>query len=234
MPDAQAEPSGRASGQAIHVGGSRRRRDRRRLAVADGDRPEISVLSDEFLDSIAANSEHPNIQIRLLEKLLKGEIRSRGRANQTQAKLFGDQIEDVLRRYEARQISGAEVVRLMVEIAQEHAWCPPPSRGARPQLSRRRPSTTRWPVAPQTVRPTPSSRRSRSDLVKSIREDLAVDWADRESTEAAIRRRIKRLLRKHDYQPPAHAAMDGEGGMSTTTRSSCSSRPRRSTATSPK
>ena len=46
------------------------------LAVADKDRPEISVLSDEFLDSIAAKTEHPNVQIRLLEKLLKDEIRS--------------------------------------------------------------------------------------------------------------------------------------------------------------
>ena len=41
------------------------------------------------------------------------------------------------------------------------------------------------------------------DLVKSIREDLTVDWADRASTEAAIRRKIRRLLREHEYKPPA-------------------------------
>jgi hypothetical protein len=40
------------------------------------------------------------------------------------------------------------------------------------------------------------------DLVKSIREDLTVDWADRASTEAAIRRKIRRLLREHEYKPP--------------------------------
>ncbi len=40
------------------------------------------------------------------------------------------------------------------------------------------------------------------DLVKSIREDLTVGWADRASTEAAIRRKIRRLLREHEYKPP--------------------------------
>lgn len=48
-----------------------------------------------------------------------------------------------------------------------------------------------------------------SELVKSIRANLAVDWADRESSEAAIRRKIKRLLRKHDYRPPAATAVSG-------------------------
>jgi type I restriction enzyme R subunit len=49
-----------------------------------------------------------------------------------------------------------------------------------------------------------------SDLVKSIRKDLSIDWADRESTEAAVRRNIKRLLRKHEYEPPPGQS-DGGG-----------------------
>lgn len=64
------------------------------LALADQDRPDISVLSEEFLDSIAAKTEHPNIQIRLLEKLLKNEVKSRSRTNQAQAKLFAEQLDE--------------------------------------------------------------------------------------------------------------------------------------------
>jgi type I restriction enzyme R subunit len=52
------------------------------FGIADKDRPEISVLSDEFLDSITKHKEHPNVQVRLLEKLLDDEIRGRMRANQ--------------------------------------------------------------------------------------------------------------------------------------------------------
>lgn len=47
------------------------------------------------------------------------------------------------------------------------------------------------------------------DLVQSIRADLSVDWADRESSEAAIRVKIKRLLRKHNYKP---SKQPGGGG----------------------
>ncbi len=48
------------------------------------------------------------------------------------------------------------------------------------------------------------------ELVEGIRRDLTVDWADREATEAKIRAKIKRLLRKHDYKPPSRT--DGGGG----------------------
>ena len=91
-PDAQASPQaeqairqfmseGLAAGDIVET-----------LQIAEQDRPDISVLSDEFLDSLAAKTEHPNVQIRLLEKLLKGEIKSSTRTNQTQAKIFGEQI----------------------------------------------------------------------------------------------------------------------------------------------
>jgi type I restriction enzyme R subunit len=37
-----------------------------------------------------------------------------------------------------------------------------------------------------------------------------VDWADREATEAKVRAKIKRLLRRHEYRPPKPKA--GGGG----------------------
>jgi hypothetical protein len=89
------------------------------FGIADKNRPEISVLSDEFLDSIAKRAEHRNVQVRLLEKLLSDEIRGRTRANQMQAKLFGEEVRTVLRRYEQKQITSAEVVERLVEIAKQ-------------------------------------------------------------------------------------------------------------------
>lgn len=177
------------------------------LAVADKDRPEISVLSDEFLDSIATRTEHPNVQIRLLEKLLKGEVRSRSRTNRTQAKLFTEKIEEVLRRYELRQISSAEVVQRLIEIAKS-------LRGARrrhEQLGLSIEEAAFYDALAGGAADSaadPQIAAIAAELVKSIKEDLTVDWADRESTEAKIRTKIKRLLRKHGYQPP----LGGGGG----------------------
>ena len=207
-PDAQASPAaeqavrqfmseGLAAGEIVDM-----------LAVADQDRPEISVLSDEFLDSIATKTEHPNVQIRLLEKLLKGEVRSRSRTNQTQAKLFTEQIEAVLRRYELRQISSAEVVERLVEIAKN-------LRDARRRHEQLGLSVEEAAFYDALAGGTgdgvadPQLAAIASELVKSIRADLTVDWADRESSEAKIRTKIKRLLRKHGYKPPMTASGGG-------------------------
>jgi len=181
------------------------------LALADEDRPEISVLSEEFLESIAAKTERPNIQIRLLERLLKGEIRARAHANQPQAKLFGERIETVLRRYEARQISAAEVIELMVEMARN-------MRGARRRHEELGLSVEEAAFYDALAggaaegKADPALVKIAAELVEGIRADLAVDWADRESSEAAVRRRIKRLLRKHNYRPSAAAAAGGGEG----------------------
>jgi type I site-specific restriction-modification system R (restriction) subunit len=94
-----------------------RTRDFDIFGIADKDRPEISVLSDELLDSITKRTNHPNIQLRLLEKLLNDEIRSRSRTSQAQAKVFSEEVQAVLHRYELKQLTSAEVVERFVEIA---------------------------------------------------------------------------------------------------------------------
>jgi len=117
MPDVQASKEaeqavrqfmseGLAAGDVVDVFG-----------LADKDRPEISVLSDDFLDSIAQRIDQQNIQRRLLQKLLDDQLKARRRINNLQAKRFGDEIEAVLARYELRQISSAEVVERLIEIA---------------------------------------------------------------------------------------------------------------------
>ena len=159
-PDAQASPAaeqavrqfmseGLAAGEIVDV-----------LAVADQDRPEISVLSDEFLDSIAAKTEHPNIQIRLLEKLLKGEIRG-ARAHQPGA---GEALQRAdrggaapLRAAPALKRRGRRAAR---RDRQEPARRPPPTRAARARPSRRPRSTTRSPAATADGTATRSSPRS--------------------------------------------------------------------------
>ncbi len=177
------------------------------LALAGEQRPDISVLSDEFLDLLTAATEHPNIHLRLLERLLKGEVSRRGRVNRTQATLFGDQLEDVLRRYELRQISGAEVMQRLVEIARSMREAG--RRHEQLDLSREEAAFYDALAGAEGVEADPQLAAIARDLVKGIRADLTVDWADRGSTEAAIRRKIRRLLRDHNYRP---ASLGGAGG----------------------
>jgi type I restriction enzyme R subunit len=171
------------------------------LVIADRDRPELSVLSDEFLDSIASKTDRPNIQVRLLEKLLKDEIRARARSNQTQAKLFSDKIAELLHRYELRQLTSADVVARLVAIAKELR----DARRRHEQLGLSEEEAAFYDAlagGTTDVEADPQLAAIAHDLVEGIRGDLSVDWADRESTEAKIRAKIKRLLRKHKYRLP--------------------------------
>ncbi len=174
------------------------------LAVVEEECADISVLSDEFLDSLAAKTEHPNIRLRLLERLLREEVNSRARTSQARARLFGERLEDVLRRYESRQLSAAEVMLRLVELVKGlrtagrfHA-----------QLDLSGEEAAFYDTLAGgggRIVADPRLAAIAKHLVKSIRADLTVDWADRGATEAKIRRAIKSLLRKYEYRPRGHA-----------------------------
>jgi type I restriction enzyme R subunit len=182
------------------------------LNLADEDRPDISVLSDEFLDSLAAETEHRNIQIRLLERLLRNEVGSRGRVSRARAKLLRERLDEVLRRYEQRQITAAEVIERMVQMAKTVRE----DRDRHKQLGLSREEAAFYDALAGAsedgaLTADPEIAKIARDLVKSIRDDLAVDWADRESSEAAVRLKIKRLLRRHKYRVPAKPGGNGGG-----------------------
>lgn len=169
--------------------------------LGDGTRAELSILSDEFLDDVAQGLAQPRLRVELLKKILTDELRLRERSNRMQAKLFSEELREVLDRYDARQLTSAEVIERLVELAKK-------VRDARRRhealgLSIEEAafydalagSAEEWTANPRLV-------EIARDLVKSIKADLTVDWASHESTEAAIRAKIKRLLRRHGYEPP--------------------------------
>jgi type I restriction enzyme R subunit len=210
-PEAQASPAaeravrqffseGLAAGDVLDIFG-----------LADKERPEISVLSDEFLDSIASKSEHRNVQVKLLEKLLNDEIRGRARANRMQARLFGEEIRAVLRRYEQKQLTSAEVVERLVEIAKQLRG----TRRRHEQLGLSEEEAAFYDALAggiEDVKADPGLAEIAHALVKAIRADLTIDWADREATEANVRAKIKRLLRQKGYEPPRAKLTSAGGG----------------------
>lgn len=172
------------------------------FGIADKDRPEISVLSDEFLDSLARRDDHRNVQVRLLQKLIDDEIQGRTRANQMQAKLFGEEVRTVLRRYEQKQLTSADVVERLVEIAKRLRE----ARRRHEQLGLSPEEAAFYDALAggvEDIKADPKLAELARELVQLIRRDLTIDWADRESTEAKIRAKIKRVLRKRRDALPA-------------------------------
>ena len=82
------------------------------------DKPDISVLSDEFLAEVQGMPQR-NLAVELLQKLLKGELYIRRRKNVVQARSFAEMLEHTLRRYQNRAIEAAQVIEELIQLAKE-------------------------------------------------------------------------------------------------------------------
>jgi type I restriction enzyme, R subunit len=182
------------------------------LGLADDDRPEISVLSDEFLDTLQRRIPQESLRIALLRKLLNDEVRVRSTRNPMQSQLFSDRIEGVLARYRARQITSEAVIKALVELAKEMRE----ARRRHEQLGLTEEEAAFYDALAGGVEDgvvDTELAKIAHEVVTAIRSRLEVggiDWTSRESMQAEMRRTIKRLLRKHRYQPPA--PRNGGGG----------------------
>ena len=88
------------------------------FAAAGLDKPDISILSDEFLAEVRGMPQR-NLAVELLQKLLNGEIKTRGRKNVVQARSFAEMLEQTLRRYQNRAIEAAQVIEELVALAKD-------------------------------------------------------------------------------------------------------------------
>lgn len=183
------------------------------LGLADKDRPEISVLSDDFLDSVVIKTGQENLQRKLLQKLLDDQVKARKRTNHLQAKRFSEEIEAVLTRYEQRQLTSQQVVEELILIAKR-------LRDAGHQhedLGLTEEEAAFYDALAGGVEhltADPELATIAHDLVQSIRRDLSVDWTDRESSEAKVRTKVKRLLRRHRGNLRIPQPAGGGGGES--------------------
>ena len=170
-------------------------------AAAGIDRPDLSVLSDAFLDGLA-NGDRPNLQMELLRRLVNDQIRSVRRQNIVQARLFSDLLDDAIRRYTNRTLTTAEIIAELVELAKhlrdDHLRTE--------ALGLSESEVAFYDAIVQNDSAVLQMgddvlKQIAADLVRAVRESATIDWNLKESVRAAMRARIKRLLTKWDYPP---------------------------------
>src|SRR5205814_8633801 len=81
-------------------------------------KPDISILSDEFLAEVRGMPQK-NLAVELLRKLLAGKIKLRSRKNVVQAKSFADMLEQAIRKYQNRAIEAAQVIEELIGLAKD-------------------------------------------------------------------------------------------------------------------
>ena len=79
------------------------------FAAAGLDKPDVSILSEEFLAEVRG-MRRPNLAVELLQKLLKGELAARRRRNVVEARSFSEMLEQTIRRYRNRAVEAAQVI----------------------------------------------------------------------------------------------------------------------------
>ena len=175
------------------------------FAAAGLDKPDISVLSDEFLAEVRG-MPHRNLAVELLQKLLRGELAGRLRKNVVQARSFSEMLERTLRRYQNRAIEAAQVIEELIGLAKDMREAN--ARGERLGLSE---DELAFYDALETndsavqVLGDDTLRDIARELVDTVRSNVTIDWTLRENVRAHLRVLVRRILRKHGYPPDKQA-----------------------------
>jgi type I restriction enzyme R subunit len=171
------------------------------FAAAGLKKPDISILSDQFLAEVRGMPQR-NLAVELLHKLLSGEIRTRGRKNVVQARSFAEMLELSVRRYQNRAIEAAQVIEELIQLAKQMREAN--ARGEELGLSE---EELAFYDALETndsavkVLGDKTLRTIARELVATVRANVTIDWTLRENVRAQLRVFVKRILRKYGYPP---------------------------------
>lgn len=164
-------------------------------------KPDISILSDEFLSEIKG-MQRKNLGFELLKKLLKDEIKARVQKNIVQSKKLMEMLENAIRRYQNNLITAAEVIDELINIAKDIKKSD--ARGEEMGLSE-------YELAfYDALANNESAREVMGDdklcklaivLVDRVKNNASIDWSIKESVRARMKVLVKRLLRQYGYPP---------------------------------
>jgi len=158
------------------------------FAAAGLRKPDLSILSDEFLAEVRG-LPHKNLAVEMLRKLLEGELRARRRKNVVQARSFAEMLEDTIRRYQnqmAKDLRQADARGETLGLSEDEL--------AFYDALEVNDSAVKV-LGDETL------RLIARELVKTVRANVTIDWTLRETVRAQLRVLVKRVLRQHGYPP---------------------------------
>ena len=171
------------------------------FAAAGLDKPDISVLSEEFLAEVRGLPQR-NLAVEALRRLLQGEVNRRRVRNVVQARSFSEMLAQSILRYQNRAIEAAQVIEELIGLAQEIREAD--ARGERLGLSE---EELAFYDALETndsavkVLGDETLRAIACELVETVRNNVTIDWTMRENVRAKLRSYVRRILRRHGYPP---------------------------------
>lgn len=173
------------------------------------EKPNIGLLDDEFLAQVK-NLPERNLAVELLERLLEGEIKSKFATNVVQQRKFSDLLSSVITRYQNRSIETAQVMEELVQMAKKFKE----AAGRGEQLGLTDDEVKFYDALANNESALKeltdeTLKKIAHELTENLRQNITVDWSQRESVRASLRLMVKRVLRKYKYPPDmADAAVE--------------------------
>lgn len=171
------------------------------FALCGLDKPNIGLLSDEFLEDVR-QMPYKNFAVELLEKLLKDNIKAKTRNNVVQEKKYSDRLQETLRRYNNRGIETAQVIEELIamakqfqaDLAREAALGLNPDEVAFYDALANNESAVRE-LGDEIL------KKIAVEITDKLRASTTVDWQVRESVRAKLRILVRRTLQRYKYPP---------------------------------
>ena len=171
------------------------------FAVAGLADARLDILSDEFLSRVAA-LEQKNLALETLRKLLNDQIRITERTNIVQSRKFREALEDAMLRYTNRAITAAEMIARLIDLAKSLREAQ--SHGDELGLSREETAFYDALAENESAKEAMQSdtlRLMARELTEMVKKMPKLDWTQRESVRASLRRNVRRLLARYGYPP---------------------------------
>ena len=173
------------------------------LSEIGSDKPDISILSDEFLEGFK-DMKYKNVAVELLKKLIEGKIRAFSRKTVIRSRLFSELLNETIRKYQNRLIDSTMIIQELINLAKDITKAA--DEGKETGLSDEEFAfyeALSSNITAKEIMGTETLKEIAKELTNKIKNSLTVDWNIRESVQAKIRMEIKKLLIKYNY-PPDH------------------------------
>jgi type I restriction enzyme, R subunit len=164
-------------------------------------KPDISILSDEFLMELK-NHEHKNIALEVLKKLLNEEIKVREKTNLIQSRSLMEMLQNSIKRYQNKIITAAELMDELIKVSKEIVH-------GDSEAERLKLTPLEFAFYTAVANNDSAKQLMQQDklrelavvLLQRVRENASIDWTIKESVKAKLKVIVKRTLRQFGYPP---------------------------------
>jgi len=161
---------------------------------------------DEALAARLANHEMPHLATEALRRLIERKMREVTRHNIVRRTTFSERLQDLMVRYMREQLTSAEIILKLIELAKEISNDHKRGKQFNPPLGWRELAFYDAVADHGTARELMGDEILADiarDLAVQVQKNLRQDWISREPVRARLRATIKRLLARYNY-PPDH------------------------------